>query len=221
MIPVFESGGTVGASGKRHDDAQPAYYATRPPQRCVKRAAERERETTGRAALTHRAPAFPRAMCGGSAPVRSAPAAVPEALSRSAPWWRRSGNNRPMPDSARRRSAAPAHASRRMRTGCGRMRAALAARGRPDACGRTQRPSEMPARTAPDARLIEFSIGTNSLTLRRCTPRPPGLPKFWTRESRTEACPEKTAKRRPAAIRANCVAFSTGDRPCSLRLTKS
>ena len=49
-----------------------------------------------------------------------------------------------------------------MRIGRDRMQAAAAGQDRRDACGRTKRPSGIPARTASAARLIEFSTGTSS-----------------------------------------------------------
>jgi hypothetical protein len=100
---------------------------------------------------------------GGSAPASQAAAAAPASRSRATPCWRRSDSNHPTLADAVDRRAPARRAPWWTRPTSGRCRLAAAARDRPDACGRTKGPSARRARTAPTARLIEFSIGTNSL----------------------------------------------------------
>jgi hypothetical protein len=100
---------------------------------------------------------------GGSARASQAAAAAPASRSRATPCWRRSDSNHPTPADAVARWAPASRAPWWTRPTSGRCRLAAAARDRRDACGRTKRPFAPRARTAPTARLIEFSIGTNSL----------------------------------------------------------
>ena len=164
--PISDPAMAGSCTSRGHDNFRPLSRRTRRPGQIaavLNGGRERGLEMTARPLPTRRAPASASARRGGSGRASQAPGVGTEVPSRSAPCWRRSDNNRP----GRRVGGAFGRAlppvRRRRQNASGLHRSAAAARDRRDACGRMTRPSEMPAQTAPVARLIEVSIGTNSL----------------------------------------------------------